>query len=84
MKNMVAPSEVDENLAPETIAECQRFGPGFHCEHSHHYLMIVVAECEIRETTGVAPEFAVQIFVRFHTKDGAFKGMNISVSFSHL
>jgi len=57
---MVGPGEVDDSLLAETAEECQRFGR--------------VVECEVRETRNVAPEYAVQIFIKFSHKDEAFKG----------
>ncbi|MES2712627.1 MAG: hypothetical protein V4653_13670 [Pseudomonadota bacterium] len=47
-------------LLAETAEECQGFGR--------------VVECEVRETKNVAPEVAVQIFIKFSNKEEAFKG----------
>lgn len=58
---MVGPGEVDDMLLAETAEECQKYGQ--------------VLECEIRETKDVPPEVAVQIFIRFATKDQAFDGI---------
>jgi hypothetical protein len=61
LSNMVGPGEVDDMLLAETAEECQRYGR--------------VVECEVRETKNVAPEVAVQIFIKFSNKEEAFKAL---------
>src|SRR5690606_2169736 len=65
VQNMVGPGDVDDMLLAETAEECLKYGQ--------------VLECEIRETTGVPAEVAVQIFIRFQTKDQAFEGAHFTV-----
>lgn len=50
---MVGPGEVDDDLQPETAAECTKFGP--------------VAECLVYECppNTAPPDESVRIFVRF-------------------
>ncbi|CAM9617700.1 unnamed protein product, partial [Heterosigma akashiwo] len=61
LKNMVAPGEVDQDLAPETKEECAKYGP--------------VSECVVHEETDPAlpEEEKVRTFVAFERQDAAIK-----------
>lgn len=57
---MVGPNKVDNRLLTDTVEECRRFGR--------------VLEGEVRKATGVAPDLAVQVFIKFSTMEEALKG----------
>jgi len=61
LTNMVGPGEIDQDLQPEIVSECNKFGK--------------VEKCVINEDVGVPPEEAVKIYIKFEALEAAAKAI---------
>jgi len=57
---MVGPGQIDNDLHPEIVSECSKYGQ--------------VEKCVINEDVGVPPEEAVKIYIKFDVLESAAKG----------